>query len=77
MGTREELYTNATIRYERAPDYLLMFPSRFASAREPQPGWKFGKGVNDSEFHVVNLTLTRNPHVALLTHESCAEGLRL
>jgi hypothetical protein len=44
---REEFYTNATIRYERAPDYLLMFPSRFASAREPQPGWKFGKGVND------------------------------
>ncbi|MBC8354602.1 MAG: hypothetical protein H8E66_21610 [Planctomycetes bacterium] len=44
---REELYTNATIRYERAPDYLFMFPSRFASAREPQPGWKYGKGVND------------------------------
>jgi hypothetical protein len=44
---REEFYTNATIRYERAPDYFLMFPSRFASAREPQPGWKFGKGVND------------------------------
>jgi len=47
---REELYTNATIRYERAPDYLLMFPSRFASAREPKPGWKFGKGVNDIAF---------------------------
>jgi hypothetical protein len=44
---REEFYTNAAIRYQRAPDYLLMFPSRFASAREPQPGWKFGKGVND------------------------------
>ena len=44
---REEFYTNATIRYQRAPDYLLMFPSRFASAREPQPGWKFGAGVND------------------------------
>jgi hypothetical protein len=44
---REEFYTNATIRYARAPDYLLMFPSRFASAREPQPGWQFGKGVND------------------------------
>jgi len=43
----EEFYTNATIRYERAPDYLLMFPSRFASAREPKPGWEFGKGVND------------------------------
>ncbi len=43
----EEFYTNATIRYERAPDYLLMFPSRFASAREPTPGWKHGKGVND------------------------------
>ena len=24
-----------------------MFPSRFASAREPKPGWKHGKGVND------------------------------
>jgi hypothetical protein len=47
---REELYTNATIRYARAPDYLLMFPSRFASAREPKPGWKFGKGVNDIAF---------------------------
>jgi hypothetical protein len=47
---REELYTNATIRYARAPDYLLMFPSRFASAREPKPGWKFGKGVNDIVF---------------------------
>ena len=43
----EEFYTNATIRYERAPDYFLMFPSRFASAREPKPGWKHGKGVND------------------------------
>lgn len=47
---REEFYTNATIRYERAPDYLLMFPSRFASAREPIPGWKHGKGVNDIAF---------------------------
>jgi hypothetical protein len=47
---REEFYTNAAVRYERAPDYLLMFPSRFASAREPIPGWKFGKGVNDIAF---------------------------
>ena len=46
----EEFYTNATMRYARAPDYLLMFPSRFASAREPIPGWKFGKGVNDIAF---------------------------
>ncbi|HID77061.1 MAG TPA: hypothetical protein EYP56_13830 [Planctomycetaceae bacterium] len=46
----EEFYTNATVRYERAPDYLFMFPSRFASAREPKPGWKFGKGVNDIVF---------------------------
>jgi len=44
---REEFYTNSTIRYERAPDYMLMFPSRFASAREPKPGWEHGKGVND------------------------------
>jgi len=47
---REEFYTNATIRYQRAPDYLLMFPSRFATAREPKPGWEFGKGVNDIAF---------------------------
>jgi len=46
----EEFYTNATVRYERAPDYLFMFPSRFASGREPQPGWKFGKGVDDIVF---------------------------
>ena len=46
----EEFYTNAAVRYERAPDYIFMFPSRFASAREPQPGWKFGKGVNDIVF---------------------------
>ncbi|MEX0725952.1 MAG: hypothetical protein WD065_06765 [Planctomycetaceae bacterium] len=46
----EEFYTNSTMRYERAPDYLLMFPSRFASAREPKPGWKFGKGVDDIAF---------------------------
>jgi hypothetical protein len=47
---REEFYANATIRYARVPDYLLMFPSRFASAREPIPGWKYGKGVNDIAF---------------------------
>lgn len=47
---REEFYTNATIRYARAPEYLFMFPSRFASGREPQPGWKHGKGVNDIAF---------------------------
>lgn len=43
----EELYTNAAIRYERAPDYLLMFPSRYASSRVPDPEWKYGKGLND------------------------------
>jgi len=46
----EEFYTNAAVRYQRAPDYLFMFPSRFASGREPKPGWKFGKGVNDIVF---------------------------
>lgn len=46
----EEFYTNATVRYERAPDYLFMFPSRFVSGREPTPGWKFGKGVDDIAF---------------------------
>jgi len=46
----EELYTNAAIRYERAPDCIFMFPSRFVSGREPIPGWKYGKGVNDIAF---------------------------
>ena len=49
-GPAEEFYTNATIRYQRAPDYLFMLPSRFASGREPKPGWKLGKGVNDIVF---------------------------
>lgn len=44
---REEFYTNAAIRYRRAPDYMLLFPSRFASGRTPQPDWPFGPGVND------------------------------
>lgn len=47
---REEFYTNSTIRYERAPDFLFMFPSRFASARKPNPDWKHGAGVNDIAF---------------------------
>ena len=46
----EQLYTNAGMPYERAPGLYLMFPSRFADAREPQPGWKFGKGLNDIVF---------------------------
>jgi hypothetical protein len=47
---REHFYTNATVPYERAPGIYLMFPSRFADAREPQPEWKFGKGVSDIVF---------------------------
>lgn len=43
----EELYTNSAIRYRRAPDYLFMFPSRFATSRMSDPDWKFGAGVND------------------------------
>ena len=43
----EHFYTNATVPYARAPGVYLMFPSRFADAREPTPGWKYGKGVND------------------------------
>ena len=46
----EEFYTNAAVRYERAPDFLFMFPSRFVSGREPKPGWKFGAGVDDIAF---------------------------
>jgi len=46
----EEFYTNSTIRYDRAPQYLFMFPSRFVSAREPKPGWQAGPGVNDIAF---------------------------
>ncbi len=43
----EHFYTNATVPYDRARGVYLMFPSRFADAREPTPGWKFGTGVND------------------------------
>jgi len=43
----EELYTNSTVRYRRAPDYFLMFPSRFATSRMSDPNWKFGAGVCD------------------------------
>lgn len=43
----EQFYTNSAIRYPRAPQYIFMFPSRFVDAREPQPGWIGGKGVND------------------------------
>lgn len=46
----EEFYTNAAIRYDRAPQYVFMFPSRFVSGREPKPGWEHGKGVNDIAF---------------------------
>ncbi len=43
----EHLYTNSAVPYDRAPGLVLMFPSRFADAREPKPGWPGGKGVND------------------------------
>jgi len=43
----EHLYTNSTIRYARAPDWLLMFPSRHANVPMPTPDWPFGPGVND------------------------------
>ena len=46
----EQLYTNSAIPYPRAPQYVLMFPSRFVDAREPQPGWIGGKGVSDIVF---------------------------
>ncbi len=43
----EHFYTNAAEPYERAPGLYLMFPSRFVNERQPQPDWKYGKGVSD------------------------------
>ena len=45
----EHLYTNAAIAYDRAPGIYLMFPSRYADARKPNPKWKHD-GVNDIVF---------------------------
>jgi hypothetical protein len=45
----EHLYTNATVPYQRAEGLYLMFPSRYADARKPDPLWKF-EGVNDIVF---------------------------
>lgn len=42
----EQFYTNATIPYERSPGLYLMFPSRFADIRKPDPAWPYN-GVND------------------------------
>ena len=46
----EHLYTNAAIRYGRAPGTYLMFPSRFVPERIPDPDWPHGSGVNDIVF---------------------------
>ena len=46
----EHLYTNACVRYERAPGTYVMFPSRFVIDRTPDPGWEHGEGVNDIVF---------------------------
>jgi len=45
----EHLYTNATVMYDRAPGIYLMFPSRYANARKPDPDWPY-EGVNDVVF---------------------------
>ena len=45
----EHLYTNAAVMYDRAPGIYLMFPSRYANARKPNPKWKYD-GVNDIVF---------------------------
>ncbi len=42
----EHLYTNATVPYQRAEGLYLMFPSRYADTRKPDPDWKY-PGVND------------------------------
>ena len=46
----EHLYTNACVRYERAPGTYVMFPSRFVIDRTPDPDWEHGEGVNDIVF---------------------------
>ena len=45
----EHFYTNACVKYERAPGSYLMFPSRFVVERTPDPTWPH-VGVNDIVF---------------------------
>ena len=46
----EEFYSNACVKYERAPNTYLMFPSRFVHERVPNPEWTYDTGVNDIVF---------------------------
>lgn len=46
-GKKEELYTNATTLYFRAPHYYFMFPKRFAKDRVGLEGFR---GVSDGLF---------------------------
>ncbi len=46
----EHFYTNACVKYERAPGIYLMFPSRYVVERSPDPDWTHSVGVNDIVF---------------------------
>ena len=46
----EEFYSNACVKYERAPNTYLMFPSRFVHDRVPDPEWTYDTGVSDVVF---------------------------
>ncbi len=46
----EHHYTNACVKYERAPGIYLMFPSRFVVERTPDSKWARSVGVNDIAF---------------------------
>ncbi len=46
----EHFYTNACVKYDRAPSVYLMFPSRYVYERSPNPDWTYSPGVNDIVF---------------------------
>ena len=46
----EHLYTNAAMRYERAPGTYLMFPMRYYPQRTYDPSWTYAPGVSDVAF---------------------------
>ncbi len=46
----EHFYTNACVKYDRAPGVYLMFPSRYVYERSPNPDWTYSPGVNDIVF---------------------------
>ncbi len=46
----EHLYTNAAMRYERAPGTYLMFPMRYFPQRTLDPEWEYSEGLSDVAF---------------------------